>query len=514
MGSEYIRAGMVKALSRRAAVLASGLPGLSGRGRIGKRAALRYDDPAEFVERAYLVVLGRTADEQGKARYVAGLEAGRLSARGVIEALAASAEFARRFDRPAPPSPPANGAGDASRGEGYLDPKTVIETEGIDRLLATAEGYFSSVEDPEPLYAKPFWSIDEAPEILVSFGHLLGGLRPLPGQVILDFGAGACWTSRALAQLGAEVIALDASESALVLGAELFRRYPPAGHRPAPRFLVFDGRKIDLPDESVDAVSCFDAFHHVPNPEEILAEFYRVLRPGGTAGFSEVGEHHSHSAVAQREMRLYGVLENDIVLSELAPKMEEIGFVDLRVNVFSTASYLVPRPAFDAFLAGAATAPYVEMTRRVLEDRRMFFVRKPGAVVLDSRQSVGLDGEVSVAGAKVRTEGANRWIVSGVLTAHNTGSARWLPSSATVGAVMVGIRAPGARHVDVGRVDLGAPEGVDPGESREVAFQLELGEAALAGCEPPALLEVALVSEKVAWFGTADARTCRIALED
>lgn len=214
-------------------------------------------------------------------------------------------------------------------------------------------------------------------------------------------------------------------------------------------------------------------------------------------------------------MRLYGVLENDIVLSELGPKMQQLGFEDLRVNVFSTGAYLVPCPVFDDFLAGGeACGSYLEMTRRVLEDRRMFFVRKPGTVALDSRQSVGLDGEVSVVSAKVRAEGEGGWKVSGVLTVRNTGAAYWWPSGARLGAVMVGIRVPGARQVDVGRVDIGARDGVDPGESRQVAFGLELGKAALEGCERPVLLEVALVSEKVAWFGTADEGSCRIALED
>ena len=40
--------------------------------------------------------------------------------------------------------------------------------------------------------------------------------------------------------------------------------------------LPFDGHRLELDDESVDRVACNDAFHHVPNPGEVLAEFARA----------------------------------------------------------------------------------------------------------------------------------------------------------------------------------------------------------------------------------------------
>src|SRR5437879_5980673 len=83
------------------------------------------------------------------------------------------------------------------------------------------------------------------------------------GAVVLDFGAGSCWTSRYLSQLGCRVIALDVSPTALRYGQELYARQPLIGDRPAPRFLQFDGKRIDVEDASVDRILCLDAFHHV-----------------------------------------------------------------------------------------------------------------------------------------------------------------------------------------------------------------------------------------------------------
>ncbi|MHA2007499.1 MAG: class I SAM-dependent methyltransferase [Promethearchaeota archaeon] len=44
-----------------------------------------------------------------------------------------------------------------------------------------------------------------------------------------------------------------------------------------------------LEDESVDVVICFDMFHGIPNKNELLKEFHRVLKPNSTLTFDD---HH------------------------------------------------------------------------------------------------------------------------------------------------------------------------------------------------------------------------------
>lgn len=48
-----------------------------------------------------------------------------------------------------------------------------------------------------------------------------------------------------------------------------------------------DCAAIPLPDESVDVVFCHQTFHHLVEQEAALAEFWRVLRPGGRLLFAE-----------------------------------------------------------------------------------------------------------------------------------------------------------------------------------------------------------------------------------
>ena len=44
---------------------------------------------------------------------------------------------------------------------------------------------------------------------------------------------------------------------------------------------------LALPDESVDLIFCHQTFHHLTRQREALAEFHRVLKPGGLFLFAE-----------------------------------------------------------------------------------------------------------------------------------------------------------------------------------------------------------------------------------
>lgn len=47
--------------------------------------------------------------------------------------------------------------------------------------------------------------------------------------------------------------------------------------------VVADAARLPWPDGSFTAVTCMDAFPFFPDPQAVLAEFFRVLRPGGRA---------------------------------------------------------------------------------------------------------------------------------------------------------------------------------------------------------------------------------------
>jgi ubiquinone/menaquinone biosynthesis C-methylase UbiE len=52
---------------------------------------------------------------------------------------------------------------------------------------------------------------------------------------------------------------------------------------------------IGLPDETFDIVFCHQTFHHIVEQEAAMAEFFRILKPGGILLFAESTKRYIHS---------------------------------------------------------------------------------------------------------------------------------------------------------------------------------------------------------------------------
>jgi SAM-dependent methyltransferase len=394
--------------------------------------------------------------------------------------------------------------------DAMIDVRELIARTSIDDLNRTAEEYFSSLTEWEHHLAKPFAKPDEAPPILIGVATLLQGLRLVPGMTVLEFGAGTGWLSRFLTQLGCRVILLDVSATALQIARDLYERQPPIGDRPAPRFLQFDGRRIGLEDASVERILCFDAFHHAPNPDDVLREFGRVLKPGGIAAFAEPGPRHSRTPLSQFEMRTYGVIENDVDIHALWRTAQSCGFRDLKLALFHAAPFHVSLDEYEDLLAGGvAAAKWVAATRVFLRDVRSFFLFKEGTERIDSRSPSGLAADVAATIVEPVVEG-RPIIVDATVT--NRGTAIWLPSDIQFGGVALGAHL----HDVAGKLitfDLHwerltePPREIAPGETVRVRMSL-----------PPQTvgsytLEIDCVAAGVAWFAQLGSRPAQLALE-
>jgi SAM-dependent methyltransferase len=416
--------------------------------------------------------------------------------------------FRRRRPSGAEEAPPPH----APRAQALSDEEVLRRTEEWNRA---AEVYWKDVlgeaSARRHVLNKPFASVTDAPSMLYRLGLALSELRLGLGHVVLDFGAGSCWLSSCLNRLGCRTIAVDVSPAALEMGRELFRVDPRQRPELEPRFLPYDGHRLPLPAESVDRIACFDAFHHVPNPEELLAEFHRVLRPGGRAVLAEPGEGHSHSELSCFETERCGVLESEVDIPGLQRRALRAGF---------TAVRLKPYPDPDAMSLDAAE--YVRLMDgegRLLpmaalqRSLRNFFVITllKGDEVRDSRQPGRLRASIEWRGAEGPLRGEAGALLPLPLRIRNDGDTLWRHELDPAGGyVMVSGHLADAegRTVRSGFFRTALPRPVAPGDAVDL-----LAEAPLPGEGGRYRLRIDLVDEHVMWFSQAGSKVLERELE-
>ncbi|MGG5819651.1 class I SAM-dependent methyltransferase [Falsiroseomonas sp. HW251] len=123
------------------------------------------------------------------------------------------------------------------------------------------------------------------------FGHvsrafvpaLLRAARMTSGQRVLDVASGT--------GIAAEAAVERVGPSGHVVATDLFpamldKARERLGHLPNVSFAVEDGQALTFPKEGFDAVICAMGLMLFPDPARGLAEFRRVLRPGGWAAAS------------------------------------------------------------------------------------------------------------------------------------------------------------------------------------------------------------------------------------
>ncbi len=116
-----------------------------------------------------------------------------------------------------------------------------------------------------------------------SLAILLELIRPQADWQVLDVGTGAGHTALAFAPHVAGVVAADLTEDMLAKTAELARARGLANLETRPA----DAEDLPFDNASFDLVTCRLAFHHFPNARQAVADFARVLKPGGLLGFTD-----------------------------------------------------------------------------------------------------------------------------------------------------------------------------------------------------------------------------------
>jgi len=112
-----------------------------------------------------------------------------------------------------------------------------------------------------------------------------------PGFRVLDYGCGpGAYVAATAAMVGptGKIYALDIHPLAIQKVTGIARKKGLANVE-----TILSDCGTGLPDESVDVVLLYDIFHHLSEPDTVLQEIHRVLKPAGILSFSD---HHMKRA--------------------------------------------------------------------------------------------------------------------------------------------------------------------------------------------------------------------------
>jgi ubiquinone/menaquinone biosynthesis C-methylase UbiE len=381
-------------------------------------------------------------------------------------------------------------------GADVIDVNTLIAQLSDSELLESADAYFAGLTLSNEQCRKPFSNPRDAAQITRNLGLLFEAAQLFPNCDVLDFGCATGWLTLALASAGCRATGVDISRNALSLADQLRAKseWPPFS---SADFLAYDGKRLPLEDSSVDRIVCFDAFHHVKDQAAALAEFARVLRPGGRVAMLEPGPHHSKTPQSQEEMRRYKVIENDVVMADIARHARAAGLDSPEMLVQFQHPVSVQLDEYQQWAAsGMPAARATSLASRLgreLEATQCFFITK-GHAASDSREEKHLQAEIRLLGPAVR-EGN---VVRVNVLVRNTGSGIWLTGDGVrPGTVKLGIQLLEGGGVplirDFLRIPLPSPS-VPPGSEVSLSFMIPLPTAA------GNVLRFDMVSEHVAWF--------------
>lgn len=204
---------------------------------------------------------------------------------------------------------------------------------------------------PSTSYYRDHW-VEVEPERMARYeamfqwrdGHevLVAPAEVGAGLTVVDYGCGPGGLALELARrVGTDgrVIGLDINadflERTRLLAAD-------AGLADRLETRQLDGDRIPLDDRSADRVLCKNVLEYVPDPQQTISEFHRVLRPGGMAHVSDSDwgtvVYEPGGERFARIMAAAGIaFRTPLIGRRLYGMFREAGFDDIRVQVLAAA---------------------------------------------------------------------------------------------------------------------------------------------------------------------------------
>lgn len=181
------------------------------------------------------------------------------------------------------------------------------------------------------------------------YAHLTRYMMESLGRegLLLDIGCGTgLFLSRYLSQ-GGDGIGIDLSRGMVARARERL---------PESEFLVGTGEALPFRDNTFDAVASLLTFSYIHHPAEMVADVYRILRPGGRFALCTMGKNLFTSMVPalywigeKMELRKIGVGDFDehyYTEEEMEALLGDAGFEGVEVRRCSFAHVSLATPFF------------------------------------------------------------------------------------------------------------------------------------------------------------------------
>jgi len=201
------------------------------------------------------------------------------------------------------------------------------ETDHIAEAYKRAEMAIPAKVDPSfffPGEISPFnpWDAPHSVHLIRLFGFCLGLLlRNWPNKVVLDAGCGYSWTTEWLLKSGFESIGVDITRAYLDVAVTRLGAW-------LPYLAVADTEHLPIRGGVMDAVLCYEAFHHIGNRKNVMQQFFRVLKPGKSVILAEPGSNHERAQGVIDVMEKYGILERGMNLEDVRGYVQGSGFLE------------------------------------------------------------------------------------------------------------------------------------------------------------------------------------------
>jgi arsenite methyltransferase len=178
----------------------------------------------------------------------------------------------------------------------------------------------------------------------------LASLRP--GETVLDLGSGAgfdCFLAAGQVGPGGKVIGVDMTPEMIQKARENAQK----GNHENVEFRLGEIEHLPAANGSVDVVISNCVINLSPAKDEVFAEAYRVLKPGGRAMISDIVLSGELPEVVARSLAAYaGCIAGAIRKEEYLHLMEATGFQD--VHVVQESRFEIGATEIDAYVRSIA----------------------------------------------------------------------------------------------------------------------------------------------------------------